>query len=97
MKDDPSLNPSQSIILPLQPVGRLFCLDLLKAISIAAVVFYHSLFVPVSTYANAAIAEKIIFAPLKFCVPVFFTISFMLFEREFSKQWNFEPSPLNPR
>ena len=68
-----------------QLVGRVFCLDLLKAISIAAVVFYHSTFVPISTYAAAAVPELIITAPLRFCVPVLFTISFILFEREFSK------------
>lgn len=64
-----------------QPVGRLFILDLLKAMSIAAVVSYHAVFVPQSTYASSAPLIDILFAPLRFCVPVFLTISFLLLER----------------
>lgn len=85
MKDKISadlLSPTKQLT---QPGNRIFALDFLKGISIAAVVFYHSIFVPISTYADAAIPELIISAPLRFCVPVMFTISFMLFEREFSK------------
>lgn len=85
MKDDLSANLSPPITQLNHRVGRIFSLDLLKAISIAAVVFYHSIFVPLSTYADVAILELIISAPLRFCVPVLFTISFMLFERELSK------------
>lgn len=75
---------SPPIIQPTQPVGRLFPIDFLKAISIIAVVWYHATCVPISTYADVAISELIISAPLRFCVPVLFTISFFLFERELS-------------
>ena len=64
-----------------QPVGRLFVVDLLKAISIAAVVSYHAVFVPQSTYASSASLIDLLFAPLRFCVPIFLTISFLLLER----------------
>lgn len=64
-----------------QPTGRLFILDLLKAMSIIAVVSYHSIFVPRSTYATNTLLLDPLFAPLRFCVPVLLTISFLLFER----------------
>ncbi len=64
-----------------QPTERLFPLDLLKAISITAVVSYHSVFVPRSTYASSLLQMDTLFASLRFCVPVLFTISFLLFER----------------
>jgi hypothetical protein len=64
-----------------QPTGRVFFLDLLKAMSIVAVVSYHSIFVPQSTYADSALFVDTLFAPLRFCVPVLLTISFVLFER----------------
>ncbi|QLE43840.1 acyltransferase [Nostoc sp. C052] len=68
-----------------QKIDRLFSIDLLKAISITAVVSYHSVFVPESTYPLALYWMDILFAPLRFCVPVFFTISFLLLERSFEK------------
>jgi hypothetical protein len=64
-----------------QPISRVFFLDLLKAMSIVAVVSYHSIFVPQSTYADSALFVDTLFAPLRFCVPVLLTISFVLFER----------------
>jgi Acyltransferase family len=60
---------------------RLFALDFLKALSIVAVVSYHSIFLPSSSYQAYALPLEVIFAPLRFCVPVFFTISFVLLAR----------------
>jgi surface polysaccharide O-acyltransferase-like enzyme len=60
---------------------RLFFLDLLKAVAIISVVSFHSIFVPFSTYKDSALALEVIFSPLRFCVPIFLTISFFLFER----------------
>lgn len=60
---------------------RLFAIDTLKAMSIAAVVSYHSIFVPEATYASVAQKVEILFAPLRFCVPVFLTIFFFLLAR----------------
>ena len=74
-----------------QPVGRLFVLDLLKAISITAVVSFHATFVPQSTYASSASLIDVLFAPLRFCVPVFLTISFLLLERGLANRPN-EPA-----
>jgi hypothetical protein len=67
---------------------RLFSLDVLKAISITAVVSHPSIFVPVSTYVSASYLIDVISAPLRFCVPVFFTISFLLLERELQNHSN---------
>ncbi|MDB9315917.1 acyltransferase family protein [Spirulina sp. CS-785/01] len=64
---------------------RIFALDFLKAISIAAVVYYHSMFFPISTYSQVAIAELILSAPLRFCVPLLLTLSFILFEHKLQK------------
>lgn len=64
---------------------RLFSLDCLKAISIISVVSFHSIFVPKSTYTSSLYLTDIIFAPLRFCVPVLFTISFLLLERSLEK------------
>ncbi|MEH2253314.1 acyltransferase [Nostoc sp.] len=77
-----------------QKIDRLFSIDLLKAISITAVVSYHSVFVPESTYASASYLMDILFAPLRFCVPVFFTISFLLLERSLEKSSNASFYPL---
>ncbi|BAZ09716.1 hypothetical protein NIES4071_15260 [Calothrix sp. NIES-4071] len=63
---------------------RLFFVDCLKAISITAVVSYHSLFIPKSTYIDSALLIDSLFSPLRFCVPVLLTISFMLLERGLS-------------
>ena len=68
-----------------QASNRLFFLDFLKAISIMAVVSFHSIFVPGSTYAESATILDILFAPLRFCVPIFLTISVLLWERGLSK------------
>ncbi len=68
--------------------GRLFPLDLLKAMSMIAVVSYHSIFLPKSTYADSALLLDTLFAPLRFCVPVLLTISFMLFERGLNNHSN---------
>ncbi len=67
---------------------RLFSLDLLKAISIAAVVSYHSVFVPRSTYTTSLLPLDTAFASLRFCVPVLFTISFFLFDRGLTNRCN---------
>lgn len=71
-----------------QPIGRLFPLDLLKAMSITAVVSYHAIFVPLSTYIGSQLFIDVIFAPLRFCVPVFLTIYFLLFERGLANSSN---------
>jgi hypothetical protein len=71
-------------IVNTNPQSRLFFVDFLKALSITAVVSYHSLFVPKSTYADSALLIDSLFSPLRFCVPVLLTISFMLFERGLS-------------
>lgn len=68
-----------------QKKSRLFSLDLLKAISIAAVVSFHSIVVPKESFLSSQLAEGILFSPLKFCVPVFLTISFLLSERGLNK------------
>jgi Acyltransferase family len=65
--------------------NRIFFIDLLKAISISSVVFYHAVFFPIATYYAVAIPELILVSPLRFCIPVLLTISFFLFERELSK------------
>lgn len=57
---------------------RIFLIDFLKSISILAVVSFHGLFIPESSYESAKAWIDIIFSPLRFCVPVFFTISFFL-------------------
>jgi uncharacterized membrane protein YcfT len=78
----------------LQPVSsqsspeksRLFFLDVLKAICIVAVVSYHAIFVTRTSYLGSLNPLEVLFAPLRFCVPVLFTISFLLAERGMSKQ-----------
>ncbi|MGF1672213.1 MAG: acyltransferase family protein [Rivularia sp. (in: cyanobacteria)] len=70
---------------------RLFFLEFLKAISITAVVSYHAIFLPRSTFIASNGILEILFAPLRFCVPVFLTISFLLFERQISQ------SPTQPK
>jgi len=71
---------------------RFFSLDLLKAISIAAVVSFHSILVPEASYASSQVTIEILFSPLRFCVPIFLTISFLLFHRSLEKhqgsQWD---------
>jgi|GEM_PF-1107759 hypothetical protein len=74
---------SETVSVPFH--DRLFCLDLLKAISIISVVFYHAIFVPRSTYTDSLYLLDLIAAPLRFCVPVLFTISFLLFSKGFEK------------
>ncbi|BAY93094.1 MULTISPECIES: acyltransferase family protein [unclassified Tolypothrix] len=69
-----------------QKANRLFSLDLLKAMSIIAVVSFHSILVPRTTYADNGLAIDILFSPLRFCVPVFLTISFLLMEKRLVKQ-----------
>ncbi|WP_072620620.1 acyltransferase family protein [Spirulina major] len=63
-----------------QTGDRHFSIDLLRAISISAVVYYHALFAPINAYGAVAISELILIAPLRFCVPMFLTLSFILFE-----------------
>lgn len=83
-----------------QSSNRFFLLDLLKAISIVAVVSYHSILVPRSTYEANGLLLEVIFAPLRFCVPVLLTISFLLFEHGLTKYpqksgWNLVKKRLN--
>lgn len=61
--------------------SRLFFIDFLKALSIISVVSYHSVFVPVSAYQESLFWLDTLFAPLRFCVPIFLTISFLLLEQ----------------
>ena len=68
-----------------QMSSRLFFVDLLKAVSIVAVVSFHSIFVPESTYKPVAQLVELLFSPLRFCVPVFLTLSFFLFWRGLEK------------
>jgi peptidoglycan/LPS O-acetylase OafA/YrhL len=71
---------TSSIPQAWQTSDRLFSIDVLRAISIGAVVYYHALFAPIHAYGAVAVAELILIAPLRFCVPVFLTLSFILFE-----------------
>ncbi len=73
--------------------NRLFFIDLLKAMSITAVVSFHAMFIPLSSYESSYVILDILFAPLRFCVPVLLTISFFLFEQRLvsrpeSNNWN---------
>ncbi|MEL6457649.1 MAG: acyltransferase [Cyanobacteria bacterium J06621_15] len=79
MKDQPKveLNPQ-----PSPDSHRLFFLEFLKAISITAVVSFHSIFIPSSALNGSYEILETLFAPLKFCVPVFLTISIFLFEKQ---------------
>ena len=65
----------------LSSQNRIFPLDFLKALSIIAVVSFHGIFIPESTYENSKYWVDVIFSPLRFCVPVLFTISFFLLRR----------------
>ena len=69
----------------LNKTDRLFALDFLKAISIISVVSFHSIVVPRTTYISNELVINLIFAPFRFCVPVFLTISFLLLEKTFTK------------
>ncbi len=71
--------------LSSQVSDRLFFLEFLKAISITAVVSYHAIFLPRSAFAASSGILETLFAPLRFCVPVFLTISFLLFERQIAQ------------
>ncbi|MGB3641434.1 MAG: acyltransferase [Rivularia sp. (in: cyanobacteria)] len=77
--------------LPSQEKDRLFFLDFLKAISIVAVVSFHAIFLPRSTFITSGGIIETLFAPLRFCVPVFLTISIFLFERKIAN------SPTEPK
>ncbi|PAX51994.1 acyltransferase family protein [Brunnivagina elsteri] len=74
--------------------SRLFCLDFLKAVSIVAIVSYNSIFVPISTYQNHADFLETLFTPLRFCIPVFLTISFFLLGKQLDNQGNKKKSSL---
>ncbi len=76
---------------PSQASDRLFFLDFLKAISIVAVVSFHAIFLPRSTFITSDGIIETLFAPLRFSVPVFLTISIFLFERKIAK------SPTEPK
>ncbi|AFY57175.1 hypothetical protein Riv7116_4762 [Rivularia sp. PCC 7116] len=70
--------------LSSQTSERIFFLELLKAISIIAVVSFHAIFIPRSTFLNSSETLETLFAPLRFCVPVLLTVSLVLFERQIS-------------
>jgi hypothetical protein len=74
-----------------QPPSRLFSIDLLKAISIVAVVSFHS-FVPESADLAATQRLETLFSPLRFCVPVFLTVYFFLLQRGLEKHAGEAPS-----
>ncbi|BAY31624.1 hypothetical protein NIES2107_35100 [Nostoc carneum NIES-2107] len=69
-----------------QQQNRIFSIDLMKAISIVAVVSFHSIFIPRAIYADISLAISLIFSPLRFCVPLFLTISFLLLEKGVLKE-----------
>ncbi len=79
--------------VPSQEKDRLFFLDFIKAISIVAVVSFHGIFVPSSSFRASAGTLETWFAPLRFSVPVFLTISLFLFERTIAKS-SAEPKSL---
>ncbi|NES97789.1 MAG: acyltransferase [Desertifilum sp. SIO1I2] len=70
---------------PISQSDRLFWVDFLKAISMMAVVSYHSLFLPTSAYAEIAPGVEVLFAPLRFCVPVLLSLSFFLLARSLER------------
>ncbi|NJL61396.1 MAG: acyltransferase [Methylacidiphilales bacterium] len=74
--------------------SRLFCIDFLKAVSIVAIVSSNSIFVPLSTYKIHADFLETLFTPLRFCIPVFFTVSFFLLGRQLDNQGNQKKSKL---
>lgn len=65
----------------LKSQHRIFALDFLKAHSILAVVMFHGVFIPESYYEASKYWIDVLLAPLRVCVPMFFTISFFLLER----------------
>ncbi|WP_203032115.1 acyltransferase family protein [Leptolyngbya sp. Cla-17] len=71
--------------------NRIFFLDLLKAVNISIVVFFHALFLPIDTYFSVAIPELILSCPLRFCVPLLLIISFFLLERDLNKSKTISP------
>jgi hypothetical protein len=76
------ITPSTTAVTREQTAGdRLFFLDVLKALSITAVVSFHAMFLPRSVYVVSLPILESAFAPLRFCVPVFLTVSFLLMER----------------
>jgi hypothetical protein len=70
---------------------RIFSLDVLKAVSIMAVVSYHSIFVSRASYQSNIFLLEILFSSFRFCVPVLFTISFILLSRELEKSYELFP------
>ncbi|MBW4670886.1 MAG: acyltransferase [Cyanomargarita calcarea GSE-NOS-MK-12-04C] len=87
MQEEIASKNSMTKTVEISVNSRLFFIDFIKAISITAVVSFHSLIVPRSTYTDSASLIDILFSPLRFCVPVLLTISFMLFERGLSKDF----------
>jgi Acyltransferase family len=85
MKKRTRLDSSKNEILISK---RIFPLDFLKAASIVAVVSYHSIFVSRASYQAHVFPLEILFSPFRFCVPVLFTISFILLSRELEKDYD---------
>jgi len=79
MKEQPVVQLSS------QALDRLFFLDFLKAISIISVVSFHAIFLPRSALNVGDGILETLFAPLRFCIPVFLTISIFLFEKQIDK------------
>jgi hypothetical protein len=80
--ETPSLVTDQAFV---KVPERLLYLDALKAMSITAVVSFHGLFIPAKSYTTHVALVETIFAPLRFCVPVLLTLSFMLLERSLDR------------
>ncbi len=70
---------------------RVFPFDMLKAISITAVVSYHSIIIPRASYQLSILPLEILFSSLRFCVPILFTISFVLLCKELEKKSDWPP------
>jgi hypothetical protein len=89
-----NLDDSTSRAIPSDQgkIPRVFCLDLLKALGIVAVVSFHSNFLPEASSAGTNVDA--LFACLRFCVPVLLVISFMLLERSLAGKQNDKKLPL---
>ncbi|WOD37408.1 acyltransferase family protein [Nodosilinea sp. E11] len=81
---------NDAIKLKTNESKQIFFLDFIKAISIVSAVSYHSVFVPASTYSDSFLILEILFAPLRFCVPMFLAINFLLSELSFDSKPNVE-------
>ena len=72
--------PVKSRPVAIATANKFFFIDCLKAISIVAVTSFHSLFITFDSNEIPFTQVEILFSPLRFCVPIFFTVSFFLYE-----------------